>query len=62
MSFRARETQIQPIKGNFMKIILETQNLTKNFGVFNAVSNVSFKIEKGKITKLSNELVPSLSV
>lgn len=32
-----------------MKIILETQNLTKNFGGFNAVNNVSFKIEKGNV-------------
>lgn len=32
-----------------MKIILEIQNLTKNFGSFKAVDNVSFKIEKGNV-------------
>ena len=32
-----------------MKTILEIQNLTKNFGSFKAVDNVSFKIEKGNV-------------
>lgn len=32
-----------------MKTILEIQNLTKKFGVFNAVSNISFTIEKGNV-------------
>lgn len=32
-----------------MKTILEIQNLTKKFGAFNAVNNISFQIEKGNV-------------
>lgn len=35
-----------------MKAVIETNNLTKDFGDFRAVDNLSFSIEEGKITAL----------
>jgi len=32
-----------------MEKIIEVQNLTKKFGNFNAISNISFEVEKGSI-------------
>ncbi len=35
-----------------MKYVIETKNLTKDFGTFRAVDNLSLSIEEGKITAL----------